>query len=361
MSSDPLESVRNYLVYGLSLPERAIRSTSAVVGGAIRESANLLLPASFRDSRSYQILVQQTLDFMARDVGGAKTGGPGESVSGNAVEGYVAKKAASQFVELAGLAALHVSPLLMLAVVSDIAYGSTGFLRELSEELKRDGVIAADSTIDSTAQLLEAVGNATGRTAGAIDLPPLNVDGLQKAIRETADAVRKADPALLIPRHEIGRLWDEMRELAQRENTNLLQISGAMTLYTLNQVGAVARGALTAVRLTGSVLDRNILEHYRQAAELIGRDGLFRVASGSSGPYIEAVWNNFSAASPTVTARLLSGQLFADTWNAARGLFASGTRMAGDAELADPATAATLPAVPGDPPASRLGSLDGSP
>ena len=62
------ESIRDYLVYGLSLPERAIRSTAGVVGGALRESAAALIPQTFRNARTYQLFVGQMLDFLAEDV-----------------------------------------------------------------------------------------------------------------------------------------------------------------------------------------------------------------------------------------------------------------------------------------------------
>ena len=46
---DPgFKSVFEFLTYSVSLPERALRSTSAVVGGAIRESASLLVRKLFR-------------------------------------------------------------------------------------------------------------------------------------------------------------------------------------------------------------------------------------------------------------------------------------------------------------------------
>ncbi len=100
-------SIYKYLVYGLSLPERTIRSTSGVVGGAIRESASLLLPSTFRSSRSYQSFVEQMLDFMIDDVAGVEK----ESTEDDpAVENYVARKSVSSFIDLAGMATLHVSP-----------------------------------------------------------------------------------------------------------------------------------------------------------------------------------------------------------------------------------------------------------
>ena len=59
-------------MFGLSLPERTIRSTSAVVSGAVHESAELLLPQAFRSSKSYDLLVKQMLNFLAHDVGGVR-------------------------------------------------------------------------------------------------------------------------------------------------------------------------------------------------------------------------------------------------------------------------------------------------
>jgi hypothetical protein len=43
--------VRDFLLYGMSLPERALRSASGVVGGAVQESASLLVPQALRDIR----------------------------------------------------------------------------------------------------------------------------------------------------------------------------------------------------------------------------------------------------------------------------------------------------------------------
>ena len=63
-------SVKDHLIYGLSLPERTLRSTSAVVAGTLRESAEMLVPQAFRSSTSYRTLIEQTLTFMAQDVGG---------------------------------------------------------------------------------------------------------------------------------------------------------------------------------------------------------------------------------------------------------------------------------------------------
>ena len=71
--TDPsVSSVYQHLVYGLSLPERAIRTTAATVGGVIHESATLLVPQAFRDSKTYNVFVHQMIDMLAKDVGGVE-------------------------------------------------------------------------------------------------------------------------------------------------------------------------------------------------------------------------------------------------------------------------------------------------
>ncbi len=78
-SAPEANSVLNYMLYGLSLPERALRSTSAMVGGALHESAAMLVPNAFKSSKSYTLFVQQMLDFMANDIGGVERGAKEEA------------------------------------------------------------------------------------------------------------------------------------------------------------------------------------------------------------------------------------------------------------------------------------------
>jgi hypothetical protein len=175
-SDDPgYAAVRRFLIYGLSLPERTLRSGVGLVGGAVRESAGLLVPQAFQNSKTYSVMVRQMLDYLVEDVGGVAR--PAQAEVEPRTENFVARKAVGNFVEMAGLATFHISPLTILAVVSDVAYGSQTYLRELSEELKRQHVIDENSTIDHVDDLLAAVSQASSVTANAFDVPPLSVDG----------------------------------------------------------------------------------------------------------------------------------------------------------------------------------------
>ena len=313
--SDPkqpsTQSVHDYLLYSLSLPERALRTTAGLAGGVVREGANLLVPQAFRNSKSYEILVQQGLDFLTDDVGGVRR--PGADAEQSTMDDYVAKKAVGGFVEMASLATLHISPALLLAVVSDVAYGSQTYLGELAVELKREGIIDQDSTIDHAEDLLQAIRESSAVGADVFDTPPLSVDGIRQAIEQTSASVGKIDPSKVLPAAEIDRLWHEMQDVAAEEHVSLLEVSGAMTLHALGRVGQVGQGALSTVTIAGTLFDRHVIDHYRTALTDLHTNGYYNTLSEVSKPYIAAVWENFSTDRGTITEDLLNGKLVGET------------------------------------------------
>jgi len=317
--------VRDFLLYGLSLPERAVRSASGVLGGALRESASLLVPQAFRNSKTYNVMIQQMLDFMAEDIGGVER--PAEANAPPKVEQYVARKAVGNFIDLAGLATFHLSPLLILAVVSDVAYGSQAYLKEVADDLKQQGVIDRNSTIDHADDLLGAVAGAARTTAAAFDTPPLSATGLKDTIDQARQAAKSLDPTRLLPQAELHRLWNEIHQTAFSQGVDPLAISSAMTLCALDKIGKLGRGALSTVKAAGSLLDRHVLEHYTKALGEIRRKGMYAVLSETSRPYIDAMWRNFSSRKTTLTEGLFSGRLIAKAWTEAWG-WLSGRRRA---------------------------------
>ena len=329
-TADVREVVRHRLRYGLSLPERAVRSTAGIVGGALRESATVLLPQAFRDASTYRGFVGQMLDFMAEDMGGVERASERKDAP---VERYVARKTVGNFVELASLATVHMSPMLILALVSDIAYGSRAYLSEFAQELEQRGVIEDADSIRKADDLLDAVADASQRTATAFDTPPLSVDELRQTIRETRDSLAELDIADVLPEVELRRLWDRMGAAAQRQGVSPFDISGLMTLGSLDRVGEpsageregapLARkklggGALSSVRAAGTMLDRHVIDHYRMVLTDIEERGFYPSLATASRPYADAVWRNFAADRPTLTEEFLAKGGFKRTWRRAR-------------------------------------------
>jgi hypothetical protein len=58
--------------YVLSLPERVLRSATAVAGGLLREVGEVTIPRALRRTRLYQNLVEVTLRFLVEQVGEVK-------------------------------------------------------------------------------------------------------------------------------------------------------------------------------------------------------------------------------------------------------------------------------------------------
>ena len=63
-----------------------------------------------------------------------------------------------------------------------------------------------------------------------------------------------------------------------------------------------------------------MIDHYETALERIRTRGFFATVSETSGPYIEAVWQNFSSDRDTITQGLLSGRYAGHAWTAFRRL-----------------------------------------
>ena len=299
--------VKRKLFYGLSLPERALRGTAGIVGGTLRESAAVLLPDAVRNAKTYQVFVGQMLDFMAENMGGVdrslRPGDAGETVP---VDGFVARKTVGNFVDVASLATLHMSPMLLLAVVSDVAYGSKAYLQELAEELRKQGVIEDGAQINRVDDLLDAVASASDKAATAFDTPPLSVEGLRETVRQTRAAVAEIDPSKVLPERDLAAMWNDIQGAARREGVSPFRVSGVMALGSLDKIAKLGGGALSTAQAAGTLFDRHVLDHYRGVLADINEAGFYPSLAAASRPYLQAAWGNFSHDRETFTERFLS-------------------------------------------------------
>ncbi|HEV7998657.1 MAG TPA: hypothetical protein VGP63_02180 [Planctomycetaceae bacterium] len=312
VSGDDPAGVSRFLMYTLSLPERVVRSTVGVTAGAAREAAHALVPQAFKSSKVYELVIANSLRFLTEEIGGVEHQvRPGENAK---LDNYLARKAVGDFVDLAGLATLHLSPIWVFAVVSDVAYGSKTYLNELSAELRERGLIREDSSIDRVEDLLDAIHSSTAETASLIATPPLSIAQLKQSVEK----IRLVDPTTLLPQQELSAQWDEIRQIAKKEDVSLLGVSGALTMHMLKKVGAVAEGTLTGVEVAGGLFNRNVLGHYASGLQAVREHGFYPLILASSAPYRKAVWTNFAAGQETLTSRIVTGRLFRQVWDAAR-------------------------------------------
>lgn len=316
-SAGTATALSRYLVYSVTLPERAVRSAIGLASGAAKETAEFLVPQAFQNSKTYEIVVRNSLRFLTEDIGGAAV----EAEASTEVENYMARKAVGNFVDLAGLATLHLSPLWILAIVSDIAYGSKSYVLELAEELKQRGLIDDTSTIHHVDDVLEAIQQASGRAASTFDTPPLSVDQLRQSLVETRDAVKSAQYMSVLPEAELSRYWEEMREIAVKEEVSLLGVSAAMTMHSLGKMKTVSQGALTGLRVAGGLLNRHVIGHYVDSLQTLREEGFYRTVQDSYAPYVEAVWSNFAVDKETWTEELVSGRILGKAFKSVAGWF----------------------------------------
>lgn len=319
-ADEETRSLTQQLIYGLSVPERTARSASAMLGGLVNESASRLIPAAFRSSRSYTVFVRQALDMMVHDVGGIEN--PKADETADQEEVGLARKAVGGMLDVAGAATLHLSPMTVLAVFNDVAYGSGHFLGKLSDELKREGIIDETSSIHHVSDLIASLEKASKRAADTMDAPPINIDGITDTIRQLSNDVAGVNPTRLIPQSEIHRMWDEMEDVASRAEVGIWDVSTTMTMYAMNRVTLTSRGALSTVAVAGDLLDEHIIRHYFDALGDIRQEGLYETLAKSSAPYLQAVWMNFEADRETWTEEFLTGRLIQKAWGGVRGWFA---------------------------------------
>jgi len=309
-------SISRYLLYGLSLPERVLRSSVGMAAGAAKETAALIVPQAFQSSKTYEIVIRNSLKFLTEDIGGVE--GKKEETSSD--ENYAARKAVGNFVDLAGWATLHLSPVWIMAIVSDVAYGTKSYVIELADELKKQGLIDENSTINHIDDVLDAVQQASGQTASLFDTPPLSIEQLKASVENTRNAIASADYRNVLPEAELKMYWKEMRDIAGEEGVSLIGVSGALTMHALGKVGTVTKGTLTGLQVAGGMFNRHVVGHYADALKAVREKGFYEVVSESSALYIEAVWKNFSVDKETWTEQLVSGKAIGKAFRAVSGL-----------------------------------------
>ncbi len=318
----PSESstLSHYFLYTLSLPERTVRSTIGLAAGTVQEAATLLVPGAFQNSKTYELVVRNSLKFLTNDIGGVKPATDPDAPP--AQDDYLARKAVGNFLDLAGLATLHVSPLWMLAIVSDVAYGSKTYLAELARELQAQGLIDETSTIHHADDLLSAIQKSSGHAAGLFDTPPLSVDQLRMTLNETREALMSTDVRKILPEAELANYWKELHSISQKENVSLLSVSSAITMQSLERMKNVTHGTLKGIQVAGGLFNRHIVQHYFEAAQTINQKGFYTSLSESYEPYLAGVWDNFSRHKLTWTEQLIRGHW----WGAMKSFFRGKTQ-----------------------------------
>jgi hypothetical protein len=277
---------RRRVHFAASLPERIFRSAAALVGGAVHEGAQLLLPRLVRRSRFYEVSAKNLLRILVEGVGAVESTAPPEPAAAPPGE-LAVRKGAGNVVELGSILAFGFSPLWLLAATSDITRGSRVYLRELVAELKAARVIAEDADVGSVDELLGVLEGTSGRTARLVDLPPLELEELKISLRE----LREESSDLPSPQ-ELARVYESLQLEAARENRSLLEVSSGVGLAFLLSAKNVSRTHLVAP--------------YREDWKPVRDEGFAAYARRVGRPYARAVVGHFDPERETYTQWLLT-------------------------------------------------------
>src|SRR4026207_318557 len=127
----------------LSLPERAVRSATALAGGLLREIGDVTIPRTIRRSRLYQNVVDATLQFFIEQVGQVEGVYPNEE---KLSEDFLIRRTAGNGIEMIGILAFRASPVWVLAALADATGTGRYLIREIAAALKDEGLL--DRTAD---------------------------------------------------------------------------------------------------------------------------------------------------------------------------------------------------------------------
>ena len=230
--------MRRWATFLVSLPERAARALVGALGGAVHETAEVLLPRFARRSRLYEATAKNLLRIAIELVGAVER--PQEEDAPEADE-LAKRKVAGNAVELGSIAAFGFSPLWLLAAAADVLRGSRVYLDALTAELKRTGVLEEGAEIATVDELLGALEGASGTTARLVDIPPLELAALRRSLAD----LRQNAGELPGP-GDLAALYEGLRRTAARERRPLLEVSAGMGLAFLVAARDVGRAHVVA-------------------------------------------------------------------------------------------------------------------
>ena len=298
------KAIWNVSLYTLSIPERYLRGLTALTGGMLKETTDIVVPDFVQDTTSYNLFVGNLLRFAVENVGGVEGLYDEEQLEGE----YATRKVIGNAIEGVGIATVHASPLWIFAFFADTVKGGQAYLDRLNDELVEKGYLESEKTSKSLKGLLEGLERTTTSFAQNIDTPPLskeeivgNINEIRESFNELWTSTGKAAADIT---EDVGDVMQEFIDTANEEGQSLLELGGVMTLQATSRAKKAAGMAVTAPQVAGKMLSENILGYYRDTLSDIHEHGYARVASDVIDPYGNAILKQFSTDKETWTEKL---------------------------------------------------------
>ena len=307
-NADRLKTVAssNSYQYILSLPERVVRSISALSGGLLREIGEVVVPASLRRTTLYRAMVEVTLRFLIEEVGQVEGIYPTE---GHLAENFLVQRTASHGIELLGILSFHASPVWVLAALADVTGAGNTLIREISQALKDEGLLESGARFETMEQMLDGLEKTSSHLAHTLNLPPVDIAGLRREWESFRREVQAIPPKRVPSPERLEGIWGELRRTAREQKRTVFTMSSLMAVSALAHVPGnvlwLSRAAHSAARRTGKLLGAAILDHYTESLAEISRTGFLAYWTREFRPYLRAASTQFTPQHETLTERLL--------------------------------------------------------
>jgi hypothetical protein len=236
-----------------------------------------------RSSRLYEATAKNLLRISVELVGGVESDEQLDEFEPSPGK-LAARKTMGNAVELGSIAAFGFSPLWLLAASADVTRGSRVYLDTLVGELRANGVLAAETRVDTVDDLLAKLERASGTSARLIDVPPLELGALKRSLAEFRE-----DSTELPQREEMESVLRGLQAVAERERRSLLEISVGIGLAFFNSARHVGR--------------QHLLDPYGEDLAPLRAEGFGAYAARVSKPYAKAVATHFGPEPGTWTER----------------------------------------------------------
>ena len=294
--TDKTDRLVNFLALSFSIPERAARAMSALVGGSTLLLTNTLIPGAVQGSSSYRFTVGMFQTFLVRNMAGIQS-------DDELQDRFVQRKLVGTSIEAAGLLTMRLSPVWVFAIASDAARGGQVFLQRLVNQLKENGVISPDSNPQTLEQLLESIDEMGRKGASAVDTPPLNTE----EIKALADELRQSTASMtnnatnLLPTFE--SIWSQIESVAKKENLSVSQVMGMLSVSAAS-IAKTGVGTADAVGQTSyKLVDEMLLDDYRNTLQEITEVGAYAYMSEHMQPYLDNARSHFDFQQETHSQR----------------------------------------------------------
>ncbi len=293
----------------LSLPERLVRSLSALTGGLLREVGVILLPARIRKTALYRVMVEVTLRFLIEELGRVQ----GVYAKGQELEDFLLKRTASHGIELLGLLTLHVSPIWVLAALADATGAGHALIEQIAQSLKDEGLLERDSSFETLDQVLNGLEKTSAHLADTLNMPPVTLVAMRREWQRFKEALPSVPQANLPSLVTLESLWNTLLEASAAEHQSVFVLCSTLAVGVLAELPSnvfwLSRAAQTAAKRTGQLLGETLLDHYVLALNEISREGFVEYWRKQFRPYLRAAALQFVPAHESTTERLLRSKV----------------------------------------------------